>query len=94
MTLDQLPSGKHIELITEVPTSVLQALAERASKLQALDAPTVVTEVPGYEGEPGYRSPEDVVAAIQQQLAARPEGAGRPEVRAGGTDGIITQRGE
>jgi hypothetical protein len=94
MTLDQLPSGNRIELITEVPTSVLQALAERASNLQALDSHAVVTEVPGHEGESGYRSPEDAVAAIQKQLAERPQGAGRPEVRAGGTDGLITQRGE
>lgn len=87
MSLDQLPSGKTIELITEVPTSVLQALADRAGKLDALD---VVSEVPGYEDKSGYRSPED----INTQLAERPTGAGRPEVRAGGTDGMITQRGE
>lgn len=91
MSLDQLPSGKTIELITEVPTSVLQALADRAGKLDALD---VVSEVPGYEDKSGYRSPEDAVAAINTQLAERPTGAGRPEVRAGGTDGMITQRGE
>ena len=41
-----------------------------------------------------FRSPEQVVAGINEQLAARDPSLGRPEVRAGGPDGIITQRGE
>lgn len=61
--------------------------------------PELITGVPdSIRQELGERAvcidPQDIVDRINKQLAARPAGAGRPEVRVGGADGIITQRGE
>lgn len=75
----------------ETPLSARQDLGSVAYDLVDRQEPGLITTVPGVETST-YLSPEDSVAAINEQLAARPKGAGRPEVRAGGTDGIITQR--
>lgn len=83
------------EMIT-VPEEIKKSLAEAASKLAAAQeaaAPKLIESMPGAPASE-FRSPEQVVAGINEQLATRDPSLGRPEVRAGGPDGIITQRGE
>lgn len=92
-TPDLLPQGATPELITEIPASVLGDMGARAAKLTQFEIPAAIDTVPGGDAS-SYRSPEQAVAGIQAQLAERPVDAGIPEIRAGGTDGIITQRGE
>ena len=88
-----LAPGAHPELITEVPESLLQDLGTTSAKLISLEQIPMITGVPGVT-ESIYRSPDNVVAEINEALANRDPALGRPEVRAGGTDGLITQRGE
>jgi len=80
-------------LIAEVPQSLLKGLSSATDKLIELEKVPMITHVPGFETST-YRSPEQVVEEINQRLATRDPSLGTPEVRAGGPDGIITQRGE
>ena len=84
MTHAELPQGTRPELITKVPFTTRQELGAGAATLTAL-----ITEVPGVETS-HIHSPEDAVAAINAQLAARDSSLGTPEVRVGK---IIAQRG-
>jgi len=83
------------EMIT-VPDEIKMSLAEAADKLAAAQeaaTPQVIESMPGAPVG-AYRSPEQVVEEINSQLANRDPSLGRPEIRAGGADGVITQRAE
>lgn len=88
-----LASGERPELIAQVPESLLRGLGATPAKLMSLEQTPMITSVPGVT-ESTYRSPDQTVAEINEAPAKRDPALGRPEVRAGGTDGLITQRGE
>jgi hypothetical protein len=80
------------EMIT-VPDEIKKSLAEAADKLAAAQEaakPQVIESMPGAPAG-AYRSPEQVVEEINNQLASRDLSLGRPEIRAGD---IVTQRGQ
>lgn len=82
------------EIIENVPFTVEEQEVDTNSTEANMGkgAVALVEAVPGVE-ESTFKDPEDTVKEIKQQLASRPAGAGRPEVRAGGPDGQITVRG-
>lgn len=91
---EQLPApGGRPELITQVPENLLQGIGGTSAKLMSLERTPMITSASGVT-ESTYRSPDQVVVEINEALAKRDPALGRPEVRAGGTDGLITQRGE
>lgn len=84
--------GTQPDIITGAPERLLRGIG--ATTLTSLEQIPMVTSVPGATTESGYRSPDQAVTEINEALAKRDPRLGRPEVRAGGTDGLITQRGE
>lgn len=80
----------NVEVVT-APGVVETGIGQSAVELT--QQPELIDSIPGSEGSSTYRDPSDAVAEINAQLASRPAGAGMPEIRAGGEDGLVTQKG-
>lgn len=85
---DAEPITEASEVISKVPAHLRAGIGGAANGAVQQE---LITRVPGYTGDGGYKSPEQTVADINAQLAQRDPSLGRPKISVG--DIVVQRRG-